>query len=70
MVRIPEPELMNEREQAEAYAGADFEEPHSQVMRLFDIAFPGIEVTGTILDWDAVRVISRIALQTGFVSRT
>lgn len=29
MERIPEPELMNEREQAEAYAGADFEEPHS-----------------------------------------
>ena len=34
MQRIPEPELMNEAEQAVAYANADFEEPHNHFIQL------------------------------------
>jgi 2-polyprenyl-3-methyl-5-hydroxy-6-metoxy-1,4-benzoquinol methylase len=33
MKRIPEPELMDDPEQAHAYARADFEEPHSNFIR-------------------------------------
>jgi ubiquinone/menaquinone biosynthesis C-methylase UbiE len=50
MERILEPELMDDFEQAEAYANADFEEPHSRVIELFDSEFPGIEIKGRILD--------------------
>ncbi len=35
--RVIEPELMGGLEQAEAYANADFEEPHRRVIELFDI---------------------------------
>jgi len=35
MERIPEPELMDDREQAAAYAKADFVEPHSRFINLF-----------------------------------
>ncbi|MEM6998637.1 MAG: class I SAM-dependent methyltransferase [Pseudomonadota bacterium] len=34
MQRIPEPELMTEKEQAIAYANADFEEPHKHFLEL------------------------------------
>ncbi len=50
MERVLEPELMDDREQAEAYANADFEAPHSRVIELFDSEFPGIEIKGRILD--------------------
>lgn len=36
MERIPEPELMDEAEQALAYARADFEEPNSRFLTLFE----------------------------------
>ncbi len=43
MRRITEPELMNDPEQALAYGRADFEEPHSNFMKLLEgsCAFPG-----------------------------
>ncbi len=50
MQRITEPELMNEADQAEIYAMADFEEPHSHLMKMFDHAFPDTQITGNILD--------------------
>lgn len=50
MERIPEPELMDDLEQATAYANADFEEPHSRVTKLFESEFPEVEICGTILD--------------------
>jgi len=50
MERVVEPELMDDFEQAEAYANADFEEPHRRVIELFDSEFPGIEIKGQILD--------------------
>ena len=50
MQRIPEPELMNDAEQAAAYAFADFEEPHSRFIELFRETFPGEAVAGAVLD--------------------
>jgi SAM-dependent methyltransferase len=50
MKRIPEQELMSEREQAEAYARADFEESHGRIVPLFEAEFPGTEIRGRILD--------------------
>ncbi len=50
MDRIVEPELMSEREQAEAYAHADFEEPHRRVIEFFDSVFPGVAIKGHMLD--------------------
>jgi trans-aconitate methyltransferase len=50
MQRIPEPELMDDHEQAAAYANADFEEPHEQFVTLFQQAFPSHEFTGVLLD--------------------
>ncbi len=50
MERIPEPELMNEVAQAKAYAEADFSEPHTQFVMLFQEKFPGLRLTGTVLD--------------------
>jgi SAM-dependent methyltransferase len=41
---------MDELEQAQAYANADFEEPHSRVIELYDAEFPGSEIRGSILD--------------------
>ena len=35
MKRIPEPELMDEVEQARAYAAADFSEPHQAFVKHF-----------------------------------
>jgi SAM-dependent methyltransferase len=50
MERTPEPELMNDAEQAAAYAFADFEEPHSRFIELFRETFPDEVVTGAVLD--------------------
>lgn len=50
MERIPEPELMNDAEQAAAYAFADFEEPHSRFIELFRETFPDEFMTGAVLD--------------------
>jgi SAM-dependent methyltransferase len=50
MQRIPEPELMNEPEQAMAYARADFEAPHARVIALFQEHFPGWSGDGYVLD--------------------
>ena len=50
MQRVVEPELMDDQTQAEAYAGADFEEAHARIVQAFDINFPGVELEGTILD--------------------
>ncbi|BAV32986.1 methyltransferase type 12 [Sulfuricaulis limicola] len=41
MQRIPEPELMDEPEQARAYAHADFAEPHQAFVERFHQCFPG-----------------------------
>jgi ubiquinone/menaquinone biosynthesis C-methylase UbiE len=50
MRRIPEPELMIDNEQARIYAQADFEEAHSQFVRLFIKKFPQDAITGPVLD--------------------
>ena len=50
MERIPEPELMDTGEQAEAYANADFEESHGRIVQLFDAAFPAAALKGPLLD--------------------
>ncbi len=49
MRRIPEPELMNEPEQARAYAEADFSEPHEHFVSLFSERFPEFN-KGHVLD--------------------
>ena len=50
MKRIPEPELMDTQEQAEAYAGADFSAPHDRFVALFKASFPGYQPRGEVLD--------------------
>ncbi len=50
MERILEPELMNDEEQARAYAEADFEASHTAIVNQFDRCFPGDTVDGPILD--------------------
>jgi len=50
MERIPEPELMDEEEQARVYAAADFSEPHDRFIELFREAFPGFGASGFVLD--------------------
>jgi len=49
MKRIPEPELMDEFEQARAYANADFNEPNERFVGYFDNEFPGVR-QGAVLD--------------------
>jgi ubiquinone/menaquinone biosynthesis C-methylase UbiE len=49
MQRVPEPELMDEEDQAKAYAEADFSEPHDYFVSLFQAAFPD-SLEGTVLD--------------------
>jgi SAM-dependent methyltransferase len=49
MQRILEPELMDEFEQARAYAEADFSEPNERFVRLFEERFPRFR-SGTVLD--------------------
>jgi SAM-dependent methyltransferase len=50
MQRVPEPELMDEPEQAAAYAAADFAEAHSRIVAAFEQLFPQVEVAGPVLD--------------------
>ena len=50
MQRIPEPELMDDEAQARAYAEADFEAPHSYFIELFQQTFPGLNISGSVLD--------------------
>jgi SAM-dependent methyltransferase len=50
MQRVTEPELMDEPAQAEAYAAADFDEAHERIVERFAVCFPGVEITGNILD--------------------
>ena len=50
MKRVPEPELMEGREQARAYAQADFEEPHSRFLSLMQETFPAGEVGPWVAD--------------------
>ncbi len=49
MERILEEELMEDFEQARAYALADFSEPHNHFIELFREKFPG-DVTGVVLE--------------------
>lgn len=49
MKRIPEPELMDELEQARAYANADFSEPNERFVGWFESEFPGLR-NGAVLD--------------------
>lgn len=50
MQRIPEPELMDDPGQAEAYAAADFAEAHSRIVAAFGEFFPQVELAGAVLD--------------------
>jgi ubiquinone/menaquinone biosynthesis C-methylase UbiE len=50
MQRVPEPELMDEEDQAKAYAEADFSEPHDHFVSLFRSAFPDDTLAGAVLD--------------------
>jgi ubiquinone/menaquinone biosynthesis C-methylase UbiE len=50
MKRVPEPEIMNGREQAKAYAMADFKAPNQMFVDLFVRNFFGLQVTGPVLD--------------------
>ena len=50
MQRRPEPELMDDAVQARAYAEADFEQPHSQVIVQFQRCFAGQPINGCVLD--------------------
>jgi SAM-dependent methyltransferase len=49
MQRIPEPELMDEFEQARAYAEADFSEPNQRFVQLFEAEFPAL-TSGHVVD--------------------
>ena len=48
--RVPEPELMDDDQQARAYAEADFEDPHNHFIQLLQEALPHLPPTGTALD--------------------
>ena len=50
MQRIPEPELMDDFTQAYAYANADFEQPHSLLMKQFVHRMPDLPKAGAWLD--------------------
>lgn len=50
MDRVVEPELMDEPEQAVAYAMADFDQPHTRFIELFQQTFPHWPSTGTAID--------------------
>jgi len=49
MQRIPEPELMDEAEQARAYAEADFTEPNERFVGYFEREYPDLQ-SGSVLD--------------------
>lgn len=50
MERTPEPELMNDPEQAAAYAAADFEEPHARFVALYREHFGPRPTESWVLD--------------------
>ena len=50
MQRIPEPELMNDAHQAQAYAEADFSEPHTAFIDQLQKAHPHLPPSGHALD--------------------
>ncbi len=50
MDRVPEPELMEDEAQARAYGEADFDEPHSMFVRLWEACFGADEPTGRVID--------------------
>ena len=50
MNRLPEPELMDDPAQAQAYAHADFSEPHQRFITLFSEEFPTLDLRGRVLD--------------------
>lgn len=50
MDRIPESELMNDAQQARAYAQADFAEPHDRCIALLLDCWPNLSQTGAALD--------------------
>ncbi len=50
MKRLPEPELMVEPKQVSAYAGADFEEPHSNFINLLKKYCPKVNGARSVLD--------------------
>lgn len=50
MERVPEPELMNDPAQAQAYAQADFSLPHSMFVDKFRAVFPDEVIEGHVLD--------------------
>ncbi|TPW09421.1 MAG: methyltransferase type 11, partial [Halothiobacillaceae bacterium] len=50
MERQAEPELMDDRAQAQAYAQADFAEPHNHFMQLFRERCAATTLRGTVLD--------------------
>ncbi len=50
MQRIPEPELMDEAEQARAYAWADFDAPHQFFIDCFQQRFTNKHLHGNVLD--------------------
>lgn len=50
MKRTLEPELMEDEAQVKAYAEADFEEPNSLFMALFQEMFPLSDIQGYVLD--------------------
>ena len=48
--RTPEPDLMEDMEQARAYAYANFDEPHDHFIELIKESFPGEEFDCLVLD--------------------
>ena len=50
MIRIPEPELMDDEAQALAYVNADFEVPHSHFIELFQSQWPAENIVGEVID--------------------
>ncbi|WP_299487099.1 class I SAM-dependent methyltransferase [Acaryochloris sp. IP29b_bin.137] len=50
LTRVPEPELMDDDGQAQAYAEANFEEPHNHFVQLLQETFPELPKTGKALD--------------------
>lgn len=50
MERIPEPELMDDDIQAQAYANADFSQPHSLLMEHFVSCMPDLPKIGSWID--------------------
>jgi SAM-dependent methyltransferase len=50
MQRIPEPELMDDAEQARAYALADFSEPNERFVGYFESTYPELLAHASVLD--------------------